>query len=166
LTGHLTINHLPPADLAGLAVKTYPPRMRLAVKRQEIITQFNGLVEAVGMAEAGDIIATGRAGEEWIIKRSDFTALYGDWHGPGKYRPMPTPRRFFLIHDTVDIQTSWGGQHIAGSLAQPGAIIIHNNSIHGVTPGLFPLDYKINQLPGVTPIRHLNKSNYSSSADI
>jgi hypothetical protein len=159
LTGHLTINHLPPADLAGLAIKTYAPQMRLADTPQEIITKFNGLVEAVGMAEAGDIIATGRAGEEWVIKRTDFAGLYGKWQGPGKYPPIPLSRQFFFVYHPIDIKTNWGGQHIAASLAQPGAVIRIGGHIHGVTPGLFPLDYEINQLPRVTSIRHLIANN-------
>ena len=82
--------------------------VKVAAKRQDVITHINGVEETRNVARPGDLIVTGTRGERYVITPRHFRALYeDDPDRRGRYRAK-TKVRALRLPENTELLAPWG----------------------------------------------------------
>jgi hypothetical protein len=140
--------------ITGEAVKGKEAHFREAEPGEKVITITSDGEETRNTADAGDKIATGPNGEEYIVTQDKFEDLYGDWDGPGDYRPKQKDREFFYVYEPVVLEAPWGeDQKLDGSPDNPAVVMmLGEDDRYGVGPDEFEKTYDVKEPPTSDPV--------------
>lgn len=81
-------------------------QVKIAAKKQDVVTMINGQEETRNLARAGDVIVTGVKGERYVMKPAHFRALYEE-EKPGRWRAKTKVRALTLVENT-ELLAPWG----------------------------------------------------------
>jgi len=83
-------------------------QVKIATKRQQVVTKINGIEETQNVARLGDHIITGGSGERYVMRPAEFKRLYElDGGRPARYRSKSRVRALRLT-ENVEIVAPWG----------------------------------------------------------
>ena len=95
-------------------------QVKIAAKREEVVTRLNGAEETRNIARPGDYIITGPHGERYVIGAAKFKSLYQLEEGrPARYRAKGRVRALRLEEDT-ELVAPWGEKQRA---AKGGVVV-------------------------------------------
>jgi len=95
------------ADIYRKTATLRKSQVKVAKKRQDVVTTLKGIEETRNVARIGDRIVTGLAGERYVIKARDFDKLYELAGRPALYRSKSRVRALKLLENT-EIVAPWG----------------------------------------------------------
>jgi hypothetical protein len=118
-------------------------QVKIAARRQEVVTMVNGIEETRNIARAGDHIVTGQHGERYVLKPAKFKALYElERSRPARYRAK-TRVRALTLEENTEMMAPWGekqrarkGGAVVQRVGRPADVYLIERRIFGETYAL------------------------------
>ena len=86
---------------------------RVATKEEIVETVLDGVVETTNVANEGDYIISGLAGERYIVRAEKFNKLYESTDSKGGYKTKPDSIKAVEVKEEISFIAPWGSEMIA-----------------------------------------------------
>lgn len=114
---------------------------RIALQREEIITEINGKIETKSSANPGDFILTGSMNEKYVLPAAKFSSRYEVVEHRAKTKPVETLAKIYK-GEPIRFIASWGEEMI---IEPEDALINNNNEFYRIEKNAFNNTYKLKE---------------------